>query len=233
MRKPETSDSPEDSTSPGEEVVLSLRDVHTASLPLLQGLNLNVHTREIVGIAGVAGNGQSELVATLAGQIPITSGVLLFENRDVTHHDLRQRRRSGLSVIPEDRRRTGLVTAFSVRDNLVLGDHQRYGTWWMWDRNATDRVTADLIESFDIRTPSPLAPVSRLSGGNQQKVVLARELSRNPKLLVASHPTQGLDPGASQFVHGRLRRARAAGCARRPTLSWRSWRSCGQQIRIH
>lgn len=193
---------------------LSLENVHLQvhGRSVLEGLSLNIRQGEIVGLAGVAGNGQTELASVIAGSLTPSEGRVRFGKTDVTECDTGRRRRSKLAYIPEDRRKSGLVGSFTVRDNLFLGGHQQFGKPWKWDRVTMESAAADLIEEFDIRTPSSLVRVDSLSGGNQQKVVLARELSRDPRVLLAMYPTQGLDLGATAFVHQRLREARSSGC---------------------
>jgi ABC-type uncharacterized transport system ATPase subunit len=177
----------------------------------LNGLSLQISSGEIVGLAGVAGNGQTELADTVAGLRKASSGTIVIDGQHVTYSDARTRRQAGLAYIPEDRKRDGLVGTFSVRDNLFLGGHGQFGSALRWDREATDAAADTLIRKYDIRTPASSTPVDRLSGGNQQKVILARELSRNPRLIIALHPTQGLDLGAAAFVHEQLLAARDSG----------------------
>ena len=195
-------------------VVLSINGLTTdgaGTEAKLNGLSLQVSGGEIVGLAGVAGNGQTELADTIAGLRNASSGVIVIDGQEVTSKDARTRRQAGLAYIPEDRKQDGLVGTFSVRDNLFLGGHGQFGSALRWDREAADTAAETLIRKYDIRTLASSTPVDRLSGGNQQKVILARELSRNPKLIIALHPTQGLDIGAAAFVHDQLRAARASG----------------------
>jgi simple sugar transport system ATP-binding protein len=164
---------------------------------------------EILGLAGVAGNGQTELAEVIAGLRDPVEGTVHIEGTDVTHTDTRTRRKRGLAYIPEDRRKSGLVTSFTIRDNLFLGGHAQFGTRWKWDREATETAADALMREYDIRAPSSQTRVDSLSGGNQQKVILARELSREPRIILATHPTHGLDLGAAAFVHQKLREARS------------------------
>ena len=195
-------------------VSLSLKSISTAEQKTRSRLNdfsLDVYQGETLGLAGVAGNGQAELAEVIAGiRNPIT-GTIEIEGANVTNTDTRMRRERGLAYIPGDRRRAGLVGSFNVRDNLFLGDHIQFGNRWNWNREATETSADALIMEYDIRTPSPLVRVDSLSGGNQQKVILARELSRDPRVILAVHPTHGLDLGAVAFVHQILREAKSAG----------------------
>lgn len=212
-QSPESVDRP--STRPSASgIALDLRgvSVKAESTAGLSNITLSVERGEIVGIAGVAGNGQGALADIIAGARRPETGVIRFGETDVTHASSGQRRASGLAYIPEDRRRSALVADFSVRDNLFLGGQQAFGRPWRWDREQADESARDLIRDFDVRTPSTRTRVGDLSGGNQQKVVLARELSRQPNIVLAVHPTQGLDLGAAGFVHQRLLEACASGC---------------------
>ena len=133
-------------------------------------------------------------------------------SEDITNWDARQRRQHGLAYIPEDRRRSGRIGSFSIQDNLFLGGQDQFGTAIWWDGDQARQEADRLIETYGIRTPSAATPADSLSGGNQQKVVIARELSRSPRVIVAAHPTQGLDLGATDFVQTQLLDARARGC---------------------
>jgi len=194
--------------------VLTLEDitVNTAGRGVLSSIDLTIREGQIIGVAGVDGNGQTELAMTVAGHLLPESGSIRLGDEEITDQGPGEKRAAGIAYIPEDRRGTALIEDFSIRDNLFLGGHDRFGTTWSWDACAATDAANDLITAFDIRTPSALARVDSLSGGNQQKVVLARELSRDPRVLVAAHPTQGLDLGATRFVHKRLRQVRSSGC---------------------
>jgi general nucleoside transport system ATP-binding protein len=184
-------------------------------LPALNGVDLSVRSGQIVGIAGVSGNGQLELAEVLAGLRPATDGHVYLEGEDVRHQSAAERRLRGLAYIPEDRHARGLVLPFDVKDNLILGWQSRAPFAVRGQRNsaAVDKRAEDLIEEFDIRPPNPDAPASSLSGGNQQKVVVARELAEEPKVLVAAEPTRGLDVGATEFIHRELITKRDEGLA--------------------
>jgi ABC-type uncharacterized transport system ATPase subunit len=185
-------------------------------VPALRDVSFEVHQGEILGIAGVEGNGQSELVEVLAGTRSASGGRVLLGDRDITNLGARTVRGAGVGHIPEDRRGAGLVLNYSVADNLVLG-RQRSGqfTW----RGIVLRLQAilswakRLIKAFDIRTPSPEAPARTLSGGNQQKIIIAREMSVKPRVLLAAQPTRGVDIGAIEFIHRSLVEQRDAGAA--------------------
>jgi len=195
-------------------IALQLENVslRQGDLAILDNLSLNVARGEIVGLAGVAGNGQTELASLVAGHTDPTAGHIHLSGSDATDSTPCDRRDAGLAYIPEDRAKAALVGSFSVRDNLLLGGHHRYGSPWRLDQDAADTFASELITRYDIRTPSQAVVVDSLSGGNQQKVVIARELSRSPNLVVAMYPTQGLDLGASAFVHEQLAEACAKGC---------------------
>ncbi len=174
------------------------------------GVDLDVHTGEILGIAGVEGNGQSELLEALAGLRPYRGSIRLA-GRDLAPLSVQQRTAAGLAHVPEDRHLRALVLDFSVADNLILGKTAQFTRRGFLDRRAVADHARQLIADFDIRPPDPQAPVRGLSGGNQQKVVIARELSRNFQVLLAAQPTRGVDVGAIEFIHDRLRQARAQG----------------------
>jgi simple sugar transport system ATP-binding protein len=212
--KPAPPSEPDPSPQSNNCVSLSLKGISTAEQETrcrLDDLSLDVYQGEILGLAGVAGNGQTELAEVIAGIRNVITGTIEIEGTNVTNADTRTRRERGLAYIPEDRRRDGLVGSFNVRDNLFLGDHEQFGNRWNWNREATEASAEALILEYDIRTPSPLVRVDSLSGGNQQKVILARELSRDPRIILAVHPTHGLDLGAAAFVKQGLREAKLAG----------------------
>jgi simple sugar transport system ATP-binding protein len=174
---------------------------------------------EIFGIAGVEGNGQTELIEAIAGLRPVTSGQVLLAARDgerpsdVSRASVRERADRGLSHIPEDRHARGLVLDYSVADNLVLGLQHHFSRGVRLDRERIVENARRQTAAFDIRPPDPSLPARALSGGNQQKVVVAREMGRNFGVLLAAQPTRGVDVGAIEFIHARLRDARAAGKA--------------------
>ncbi|MEP7088202.1 MAG: ATP-binding cassette domain-containing protein, partial [Gemmatimonadota bacterium] len=177
-------------------------------------VSFTIQPREILGIAGVEGNGQSALIEAIAGLRSVESGEIFLGGADVTSMAVSDREERGLAHIPEDRHRRGLVLDYSIADNLILGrqrSYQRRGG--MLDRA---RILADAraaIAVSDIRPSDPMMPVRALSGGNQQKVVIARALSRETPVLLAAQPTRGVDVGAIELIHARLRAARDSGTA--------------------
>lgn len=178
-------------------------------------ISFAVRPGEILGIAGVEGNGQSELIEALAGLRSVTSGYIGIGESDLTSASPRERTDAGMSHIPEDRQLRGLIMDYSVADNLILGVQHRFTRHGSFDRDAIAEYARQQIREFDIRPPNPFTPARALSGGNQQKVVVAREMggSRDYSVLLASQPTRGVDVGAIEFIHARLIAARAAGKA--------------------
>ena len=178
-------------------------------------MSLTVRAGEIYGIAGVEGNGQSELVQAITDRARVESGDIRLEGADILGWDVRTRRERGIGHIPEDRHRYGLLLPFSLADNLALGGHHRppfvRGQWI--DTPKIREHARRAIGDFDIRTPSELTPANALSGGNQQKLIIAREMSFAPKLLVAAQPTRGVDIGATEFIYSQLVAAREGGKA--------------------
>lgn len=176
-------------------------------------LNLKVHGGEIVGVAGVQGNGQSALIEALAGLTPVARGSIHFDGQVITHLSARQRHRLGIAHIPEDRQAAGLISNFTVAENMVLDSY--YGPDFsdgpQVDWTKVNQTTARLVRDFDIRTPSVFAQAGHLSGGNQQKLVVARELGRDTKFAIAGQPTRGLDVGSIEYIHARLVAARDEG----------------------
>ncbi|MBI4704969.1 MAG: ABC transporter ATP-binding protein [Deltaproteobacteria bacterium] len=193
--------------------VLELRDlvVQARGVRVLDRVSLGVRAGEILGIAAVQGNGQSELLAAVAGLVPVRSGAVLLAGADVTRLSPRERFASGLAHIPEDRQERGLVLDFSVAENLVLGRQRDYGGRFGLDLRRIARSARKLAARYDIRPPQPAAPAGSLSGGNQQKVVVAREMARRPRVLLAGQPTRGVDVGAVEAIHAHIRAARDAG----------------------
>jgi general nucleoside transport system ATP-binding protein len=174
-------------------------------------VSFTVQPREILGIAGVEGNGQSALIEAIVGLRRAQSGEIRIAGTDVTSMSLRAREARGLAHIPEDRHRRGLVLDYSVADNLILGRQRAYEHRGVLDRS---RILADAraaIALADIRPPDPMLPARALSGGNQQKIVIARALARENFVLIAAQPTRGVDVGAIELIHARLRAARDAG----------------------
>ncbi len=179
----------------------------------VDGVTFSIRPGEILGIAGVEGNGQTELIEALSGLRPVESGLIRMSGHDVTHKNVSERRDAGLSHIPEDRHRRGLILDYSVADNLVLGLQETFAKRGILNGDRIQANAKDQIESFDIRPPTAQTAARNLSGGNQQKVVIAREMGRTFSILLAAQPTRGVDVGAIEFIHSRLREARADGKA--------------------
>jgi general nucleoside transport system ATP-binding protein len=176
-------------------------------------VTLTVAPGEILGIAGVEGNGQTELIEAIAGLRAVVSGTISVDGTDVTQFPIRQRLAHGITHIPEDRHARGLVLDYSIADNLILGRQKQYSRSGSIDRARTLAFARDRIEAFDIRPADPAAPARALSGGNQQKIVVAREMPADFRVLLAAQPTRGVDVGAIEFIHDQLRAARRAGKA--------------------
>jgi general nucleoside transport system ATP-binding protein len=202
---------------PGE-VVLDVADLTVADPAgriWVNGLSFQVRGGEILGVAGVQGNGQTELCEALMGLRPTASGRVTLDGHDLTHATPAQRLHAGLAYVPEDRQEDGLIGDFSVADNMVLDQYDRppFASGINLNLGAIATNAAELVREFDVRTTSAQVPVGTLSGGNQQKVILARELGREHKVLVASQPTRGLDVGSIEFVHRRIVAQRDHGVA--------------------
>jgi general nucleoside transport system ATP-binding protein len=182
---------------------------------LLDGIDLVVHAGEVVGIAGVEGNGQTELVETVMGMRRGARGRILLDGRDLTGAGTMARREAGIGYVPEDRSRYGLLGEQTLWANRVLGFQTRapIARHGLVDRSAAREDTERIVKDFDVRTPGIDVTAGALSGGNQQKLVVGRELSGDPVLLIAAHPTRGVDVGAQAGIWAELRRARAAGLA--------------------
>lgn len=192
-----------------------IKAVSKTGLEILKDINLEVHAGEILGLAGVSGNGQAMFADVLSGlKIPV-EGRISIDGEDVTERGPGALLKKGLSYIPEDRLAEGTVDKFSVEENLVLKDlsFPRYSNGLFMDFEAINEESNQLMEDFDIRAPSTKTPLRNLSGGNIQKLILARELSRDPAIIIANQPTRGLDVRATEYVRNRLIEARQAGCA--------------------
>jgi simple sugar transport system ATP-binding protein len=181
----------------------------------LRGVNLEIHSGEIVGLAGVSGNGQRELAECLAGVRKTTAGEILLDNVDITSLALKQRVDSGLAYIPEERMRDGAIRDFSVQENVFLHDHAspNFTRWIFLDFARMKEFASGLVSKFNVKTPGLDTPIKNLSGGNIQKLIMARELSRQPKVLIAAQPTRGVDIGATEYIHQRLLQQRQEGTA--------------------
>jgi general nucleoside transport system ATP-binding protein len=178
---------------------------------LLDGLTIDVRPGEIVGLAGVEGNGQAALGSLMSSLLTLDSGHVEVDGRAVPTGRPGAMMRAGVGVIPEDRHESGCVLGMSVAENLVFCDLEKVSTGRFLNRRLVRGRARELIHRFDVKTPSPDTPMLQLSGGNQQRLVLARELSRAPKVLVAAQPTRGLDVGAIEYITGQLRAVRDAG----------------------
>jgi len=191
------------------ENVLEIDDLHVMDdrkLEAVRGVSFVVRSGEIVGIAGVSGNGQSEVIEAISGLRRPASGRVLLRGKDITRANPASSIEAGVSVVPEDRQRRGLVLEFDLVENITLGDQRRppLSKYGILDRRAMVTMAKRRITDYDIRTPSETMPAGNLSGGNQQKLVVARELGRDPELLIAGQPTRGLDVGAIEFVHKQI-----------------------------
>ncbi|MEA2204173.1 MAG: ral nucleoside transport system ATP-binding protein [Blastocatellia bacterium] len=205
------------------EVVLDLRGVSIKGRDGAQrvdSVSFSVRAGEIVGIAGIEGNGQTELIEALSGLIPGShiSGVIEFLGKNITRVGARERKELGIAHIPEDRHRRGLLLDFTLEENSILGVHYRKpavhgpGLVFLNEHGIHERAV-EVIRDFDVRPPNPALPARALSGGNQQKLIIGREFDLHPKLLLVSQPTRGVDIGAIEFIHSKLVGLRDAGCA--------------------
>ncbi|MBF0780054.1 MULTISPECIES: ABC transporter ATP-binding protein [unclassified Granulicatella] len=192
-----------------KEPVLEIKNLwvnESRGLPIVKGVDLTIHAGEVLGIAGVDGNGQSELIQAIAGLAKATNGSIHLNGKDITNHSPRYITKSGLGHIPEDRHKHGLVLDMSVEENIILQTYYKkpFSRMGFLDDKIISSYSLHLINEFDVRTPHEKVKVSALSGGNQQKAIIAREVDRNPELLIAAQPTRGLDVGAIEFIHKRL-----------------------------
>lgn len=203
--------------APGE-VVLEVRDLSVLDADgrtMVDSVSFSVRAGEVVGIAGVQGNGQTELVDALTGLRNSTRGNVALDGHDISSASPRVRHAKGIAHIPEDRQRQGLVGGLSVAENLVLTRYhdEEFSNGIIMDWPAAHRAAENLIAEYDVRTPSPDVEASTLSGGNQQKVIVARELSRPLRLSIAAQPTRGVDVGSIEYIHSRIIKERDAGTA--------------------
>lgn len=182
----------------------------------IDNVSFAVHSGEIVGIAGIEGNGQTELIETLAGLMSGTNGSIEFEGKEISRTSPRQRKELGIAHIPEDRHKRGLLLNSDLTENSILGVHYRppiaAGTGLI-NSAVVDKRCKEIIQNFDVRPPNPDLSAKSLSGGNQQKLIIGREFDLNPKLLLVSQPTRGVDIGAIEFIHRKLIGLRDAGTA--------------------
>jgi simple sugar transport system ATP-binding protein len=208
---------PKEPMEPGE-VMLDVQDLYVRgdqSKMAVNGISFQVHAGEIVGVAGVQGNGQTELVEALTGLRAVDSGTVKIAGQDVTNASPRSITEAGTAHIPEDRQRDGLVLGYPVAHNLILNTYYLppIAGGLVMQEDAIQERASRLVSEYDVRTPTIFTPTTNLSGGNQQKVIVARELSRPVKLTVASQPTRGLDVGSIEYIHGQLVRKRDEGTA--------------------
>lgn len=201
-----------------KETILEISNLvvnETRGLPIVKGLDLTVRAGEVLGIAGIDGNGQSELIQAIAGLTKVESGTIKLNGKDVTNKSPRYITQTGLGHIPEDRHKHGLVLNMSLEENIILQTYYQkpFSNKGFLDQKVISSYALHLINEFDVRTPSEKVPAAALSGGNQQKAIIAREIDRNPELLIAAQPTRGLDVGAIEFIHKRLIEQRTHGKA--------------------
>lgn len=203
--------------NPGKTVlkIEDLKALDQRGLPAVNGINLEVKAGEIIGLAGVDGNGQSELIEALTGLIKTQSGKVTLNGKDITGKTPREIIESGVAHVPEDRHKRGLVLKYSLAENAILGVHykQPYAKGIVMDYNKIKEYAKKIIKEFDVRTPNEDVLAAKLSGGNQQKMVVAREISKDPELLIVSQPTRGLDVGAIEYIHKRIVEERDKGRA--------------------
>jgi ABC-type uncharacterized transport system ATPase subunit len=205
----------ESASSPGG-TVLELKDVQAAGdkgPAALKGVSLDVKAGEIVGLAGVSGNGQKELAEVVAGLRKATGGQIVLDGKSILNLPPHRILRQGLGYIPEDRLHVGTIPSFTVWENLILKDHHLapYARSIFLRYGRIKELCASMVSRYGVRTPSIETPTGRLSGGNIQRVVLAREIGRNPVALVAASPTRGLDIGATEYIHCKLLETRQSG----------------------
>jgi simple sugar transport system ATP-binding protein len=199
------------------EPVLTVSDLYVKDdrdAMAVNGVSFGVRAGEVLGVAGVQGNGQTELVEAITGLRDVESGSITIDGKKASGASPRQITEMGVAHVPEDRQRDGLVLSFPIKDNMMLNTYYNtFAKGAVIDEAKVSKVSAEWVEAFDVRTPSIDVPASTLSGGNQQKVIVAREFSRPTKLLVAAQPTRGLDVGSIEYIHGRIIKKRDEGNA--------------------
>jgi len=201
-----------------QDIVLKIENLYVKddrNLLAVENLSLDVHAGEILGVAGVQGNGQTELVEAITGLRGVDGGHIYLNTDDITHYSPRQVTEAGVSHVPEDRQKDGLVGSFAITKNVVLNTYYKepFARGILVEDEPIEKEAAALVEQYDVRTPSIYVNVGTLSGGNQQKVIVAREFSRPLKLLICSQPTRGLDVGSIEFIHKQIVRLRDEGAA--------------------
>ncbi len=202
-------------TGPVRLKIENLHAMGDRGTEVLRGINLEIHGSEIIGLAGVSGNGQRELAECLSGLRKATAGHIDLDQSEITSLPLIERVHSGLAYIPEERMRDGAIREFSVQENLFLQDHAspQFTRGIFLDFPRMEAFASRMIREFTVKTPGLDTPVKNLSGGNIQKLILARELARQPKVLIAAQPTRGVDIGATEYIHERLLMQRDSGTA--------------------
>lgn len=202
---------------PGEPVLeaRNLSVIDARGVPVVKDVSFQAKAGEVLGIAGVQGNGQTELIKAMMGLIKPSAGEVWLAGENISKHGPRESLEDGIGYIPEDRSHDGFIGSFSVRENLILDMYRddEFSSGLALKRDGIEKNADHRIQEFDIRTESREAPVSSLSGGNQQKVVVAREFSRDLKVLIASQPTRGVDVGSIEFIHKRIIEERDRGTA--------------------
>ena len=195
--------------------IKNLNVINERNVKVVDGLSLNVKPGEIVGIAGVDGNGQTELAQTIMGQMIQESGEILYKGKPIQNLDTHKRRDLGISYVPTDRQKEGLVLPFTIAENIILGsqDEKPFTRGINLQKGSIESYSKKLVKDFDVRCASIDEAVSNLSGGNQQKVILAREFAREPDFLLVSQPTRGLDVGAIEYIHSQILNMRAKNSA--------------------
>lgn len=198
-----------------EDLALTVTDPDGTVRDVLAGVGFTIHKGEVLGIAGVEGNGQTELIETLIGMRDPDTGVITLDTDDISHAPTRKRRESGIGYIPEDRHRHGVLLDSSLWENRILGHvtEKPNSRGWLLDLKAARADTERIVREYDVRTPGIEVTVGSLSGGNQQKLIVGREMSHEPKLLIAAHPTRGVDVGAQAQIWDQIREARREGLA--------------------
>jgi len=200
------------------EVLLDIRNVSALGVtgqPALRTVSLQIRSGEILGVAGVSGNGQRELAEVIAGLRPATTGSVHLGQTEITRWPTGRRTANGLAYIPEERMHDGVIQDFSIAENLILQDHSRppFSRRTFLNFKAISQRSWQLVRDFQVKTPTIATKIKSLSGGNIQKVIMARELARQPRVLVAAQPTRGVDIGATEYIHQRLLDQRAQGTA--------------------
>lgn len=201
-----------------KEVILEIQSLHakdSRGIPAVKGVNLNIRGGEILGIAGVDGNGQTELIEVLTGLRKPEGGKITLKGKDIYGKSSREITDAGMGHIPEDRHKRGLILSYSLFENSILGMQHKapFSKNGVLNYGKIREYAQRIIKEFDVRTPSDEVSASALSGGNQQKLIVAREISKDPELLIASQPTRGVDVGAIEFIHRRLVEERDSGKA--------------------